>query len=102
MITKLTKDDIKNFLRGGAIPGMISTFCGIVGVLFALYHNGLKTESIVTNAKFGLGLGAFLSLLGIGEIIGGIFGLGGFNRKTLFQFLGFLGVWAICVTIILS
>jgi len=71
-------------------------------MLFALYHNGLKTESIVRNAKFGLGLGAFLSLLGIGEIIGTIFVVGEFNRKTAFQFLGFLAVWITCVTIIFS
>ena len=94
----LNHPDVRAFLRGAAIPGIITTVYVFVSVIYALYQ-AFSPTAISKAAKIAIFLALFVSFMGIGEIVGTILGGGGFKRRAWFMVLGYLFIWFSCMSI---
>lgn len=94
----LNHPDVRAFLRGAAIPGILTTVFIFGGVIYALFLAPIPT-TIPEAVKIAIFAALFVSFIGVGEIVGTILGGGGFKRRAWFMALGYVFIWLSCISI---
>ena len=83
-------------LRGAAIPGAIVAACVLIGVIYAAIR-GFNVEAAM---EYGVLAGLFISLVGVLDIVVAIFISSKDIKTNSLLALGYMIVWAICVSIV--
>lgn len=98
--TSGTVDPKKNILVGMLIPFAAIAGFAAAAVVIALIAGVTDPKTLEFAAQIGATLAAFGTLLGVAELLAGIFISGGPFLKRFYMAIGYLITWSVAVTLI--
>jgi hypothetical protein len=88
---------LKYFLRGIAFPAIVIGVCAALGVITSLLSKNYSLEHIERAAQTGAAVGFYISILGVGEIVGSFLVSSNRFMNGVYQSVGYALIWSATV-----